>query len=852
MRAFVEAGRGKSDAWVKRFWLIVPFDPKTIAPIFRRVASDSADGPNAIPEGFVERTFQVRLRVPSPVLTDWKAFLREQLANAFPEHRSESDENAIALVYQQEIARRKRIPTPRDIKNFVNSFVVLHRQWQHSIPFTTQAYYAVTASTDEELLPFVHDTSSESRVFDVTSDNEWRANCLAMHYGVPASKAMQVVLGPLIEQAFVRGDISEISTYQGMPGFLDVCDQVVSDNWELWASKSPQTLALAARCLSEIAPDGTHYIAHRIWRSFRRGVVRVDVWRTFNVNQATGVVVVLESFPAAERRAAIIAVAKALSHRESVPQEGREGEWVQAVAIVLKFAQDNEHGTAVHEVFRVPGTWPAYIRVVVAAKAIPELQRVRAFFLPGDVSADEITREIDRLARNGNFRSEHQAVLEQLVMSGVEVTSESLISALSQRLHANNTPAVEESGPIVGTLVALADANNQAAVSHVRNLVSQGHLFHQFHQIWASGDSAFKALCGAVFLKEGGGSAPAAHAGNSQAGFNTWQAFLRAPGKHPDVVQLLADRLASRRTVQALVGFAEANSQFQPLMAAIVTAIALRPDLPSHIPPALFVDHYPRIREGVSEETRLTLARVLEAQSSLGAFVAARPFSDSLLQLYIDILKTDGGGDSFLSFLSESLASVAKERWLAVLEAQGELVDLLLLATARVEVRLSTSFSEALVEHGERLLLGQSTDRLEQAGFGARLISAVRDESLERTLLRDIRDQVFRNADRHLVPILRYYGPALGRTWLWREDADRFVRSVLREAVQRSKLEEVRWLLETVVDIRSVLAQAQPESLQVLRHEIQRVLGEEGGVAGLRLLLSQLADLASDPRTGGA
>jgi hypothetical protein len=88
-------------------------------------------------QAFIDKTFATTFRVAPPVLSDWEQYMKAQLRSAFPNHESRSggrdDFHAIYRLYKVAGVNEGAIPTPRDIKLFINHLSALYRQWKAEI-----------------------------------------------------------------------------------------------------------------------------------------------------------------------------------------------------------------------------------------------------------------------------------------------------------------------------------------------------------------------------------------------------------------------------------------------------------------------------------------------------------------------------------------------------------------------------------------------------------------------------------------------------------------------------------------------------------------------------------------------
>ena len=132
--------------WFKKLWLVVPYDPDGV----NRMWSDgqSCDNAKAKACSFIDKSFPVRVEIPRPVLSDWEEFAMKQMKGACATGSEQICETAMRIF---KVTRKNPadIPTPRQIKIFVNQFCVLMSQYYHKgISAEVIAYYVTRRYVD--------------------------------------------------------------------------------------------------------------------------------------------------------------------------------------------------------------------------------------------------------------------------------------------------------------------------------------------------------------------------------------------------------------------------------------------------------------------------------------------------------------------------------------------------------------------------------------------------------------------------------------------------------------------------------------------------------------------------------
>ena len=125
--------------WIERLWVLIPYDDKAILRLWDRT---SGEDNSPLAASFLNKTFQLRFRVPPLLLTNWRGFLQEALHQALPNHQ-ETDYYGVYRAFATNGGLETSAPTPRGLKTFVNQIGALHREWQDEFPLSHLACYVL-------------------------------------------------------------------------------------------------------------------------------------------------------------------------------------------------------------------------------------------------------------------------------------------------------------------------------------------------------------------------------------------------------------------------------------------------------------------------------------------------------------------------------------------------------------------------------------------------------------------------------------------------------------------------------------------------------------------------------------
>lgn len=256
LRIFLE--NRKHEEWMKRLWLLVPYDAKSLRASPREYGA-SDESAQVIEDSFLEKFFQARFRLPQPVLLKWRKYLKDRLKEVLEGHADEADgdlldgvvrlfeqarKNDLITPLNQTKAARYAFPTPREIKLFVNRVATLHMQWPcekagptagaqpedgadgdvEHIPLILQAGFALCETrVKDDLSALIHPAlGNQNALFH---DDElrqigvkrWERHVAAMWYGVPQDEALHMLLRPRVLDAFGVGVVRDHWNQSKMP-----------------------------------------------------------------------------------------------------------------------------------------------------------------------------------------------------------------------------------------------------------------------------------------------------------------------------------------------------------------------------------------------------------------------------------------------------------------------------------------------------------------------------------------------------------------------------------------------------------------------------------------------------------
>lgn len=132
------------ECWFRKLWILVPYDAKGLESVW---STEDTNVGRINAKSFMDKAFQIRVEVPCPVMADWEDFAQANVDQLFNKEIFGDGEDIVRML---KVTRKalSNIPTPREIKNYVNQVAVFRKQFCEEIDTKTIAYYVIKRFVD--------------------------------------------------------------------------------------------------------------------------------------------------------------------------------------------------------------------------------------------------------------------------------------------------------------------------------------------------------------------------------------------------------------------------------------------------------------------------------------------------------------------------------------------------------------------------------------------------------------------------------------------------------------------------------------------------------------------------------
>jgi energy-coupling factor transporter ATP-binding protein EcfA2 len=833
LRVFFDPALATSGDWYKRVWVMVPYDRDGIQDLWDGSGTETA---TVTSKHFLEKTFQASFRVPPIILSNWEGFLLRQLEFAFPYHSAE-EFHTIFRLYDQSLTPETELPTPRNLKIFVNAVGSLHRQWGDTIPLPEQAAFTLLSDRYSGLLALLRGTEQNlAKQLSAMLAPDWQRRLAAIYFNVPPDNAYQVLLAEPVNKALQNGNGPALLRLETNPGFSEVLEESIERYCGVRGGVAERLLSPIATAISHL--QGNSPVYRICWGRLYTAAISVRKWQPLNQEIAEGIAKILDATPLDRNIVPLLAsVRDSLLASEGSPSVPGATEWGQAVAVILPklIARDKE---AVEAHFRVPGNADQYLAIIRQIRTLEGFENLWKYVRPPSSNMDAILQTLARWATEGVWSEEASGITETLRLVSEDWNWNILISALGSRITPGRQQPTDDMSPVINTIFSLLPFSNESAgvlesAAQNDSLFQYLYTFQQNHQL----DSA--AACILPLLSSG---VPLNQAGNYGANTPQWRGqqgrqLLRALTGNPDsdreITQALASHCLVWRSYTQWREVAEEIADQKTLVARFLKE-RLKMDNGIGIETLEIVDHVDYWRSVAGEDL---LEAILKAKAKIGdlaVVLSNREFSVADEHLHTLALSLDGGDQAYRKFLRDALEACTKAEWREALDNAGELIDLAIRLKADGLV-LGHAFQDALASEAEDSLS-------EDSSLGARpsrinllqLLDAQAQNVFSKRLLNFLDD-----SEESPKPLIQSYGPVLAQALLDSGPEKHFER--IRKMIEDHDENDLKWLADVLSSWKpsSKAAAIRKDWEQRVRSSLEGEISEEQR-ASLEKLLTAL------------
>lgn len=371
--------------------ILLPIDEKAVERLYSR--NGKGDDARARAESFMDKTFDLTLRLPRPAFLDWQDYVGLQVRVMFSSLPHPDAERIVVRLLDAHFLKDDAPITPRRIKSILNRIGVAWLQWRKGdLSFASIAWYAIDQQTiDGDIMAAV-----ASRAPVAAFDVDWARALAAMHFGVSTTKAMSVLLEVPLRRAIDERNDVDFHAAQELRGFDAVLARVLEGMVQL--QNAPQRpLVNAALLLADGIGDTDMGSAH-LWAQLAKAATDSTHWDSLSDDDGKALMAIAQQVDAGRRRAWLQGV---VTHFEVILNGKSAFLFAPALADLVRLlpVQERNHPFPLRP-FDVPGNAEFFVAFLAELSKSPALGDFRTKATEADLGS-VITSDFANTAFSG-------------------------------------------------------------------------------------------------------------------------------------------------------------------------------------------------------------------------------------------------------------------------------------------------------------------------------------------------------------------------------------------------------------------------------------------------------------------
>lgn len=830
MRTFLEKSNYHNEEIINRIWVVVPYDKEAIEDLWPNKENLALH--------FKEKTFQIRYHVPEPLTSKWEDYFNDKLKYAIKGQGDNTYDNIFHIFRIIALPKYENIPTPREIKIFINRVVGLAMQFYSKKETTLEEialYAAMELEREEELRNLSGDIKDELKVKQFVGD-DFKKGLASIHYGVTRLEASEVLYKPAIRKAIEQGDHIELAKLLQDHAAQKVCNNYITDGVTSLIDLGGLTTVSSA--FSDFSYKECKPHIRRCIQRLAEQLKNIDK-EQFKINNASlGEIDATDLIRFMEFNPEIIPVLiNKLSIRmakedfgEATPEQINSmlDEWVAVVISILEYIRDNTNYDSTISLRLAQPEQYAQLLDIVQKKKKDTLK----YFCPIGKLKNEYLKECLKNIEAGTISTKDIDVIDGLLnMNGFEEEDEKVVaSSLVKSFSKMNESAI----PIVYEIL-YKYRNRPSFNEQLRSIAQNNQVFTVLNNF--SSNPQVSALCLVnIFLFY---DAISSNKGNIPAD---------ALQKFNDLLENMPDELAGEiaKTINKYKLFddicdsiTDPSVKDEEFWGQILLHTAKGDELIDNISAQRFIKEHEYIKEHLDKNIEGEEINYYEKlvkyllDKGLTEKLIKEPISCDYGHVYCIIISEEKANSKQLEgYIHRELEKIDEEDWFEELcnETQyyGLLDVVIKLTQKKYKLKLKNKFVDALVRHAVAVIKKGPDKKIKDLKDSWEFLLNALTKS-ERKHFREKLLNKINGVSKDISPLLGVYAKEIS---LAIEEADKttkqsFVHNTCIRIAEDKNRDEISWMLSLFSSNESLVGQSKQEDKDILHDRLKDFLKDE-------------------------
>lgn len=829
--AFLNPSSFDNKSWAEKIWVIVPINIDALAKVWDRLDTGQKEEMKNLRKGFLEKTFQIKLNVAPPILSDWHEFFKTKLNEAFPneedfdEKRKDIFHDIVKLFESREASIHH--PTPRRIKVFINNVGALYRQWFDQIPLQDLAFYLLAEEkikknikafiADEDVKPF--------EKFHLSSN--WKESLIAVHYNVEVKKAPEVLIDNILNEAFSKGDSKDLEDYQDLQGFYTVVENKIK---EISKSKNINHIANASIALKGLQ-ESTHMSYLNSWRYLENEINLSALEGELSDNFSIGIITIWERRGTTDKK-----IVKFLrKFGQSLNKETSIDNWIKHFE---KFAKEFEERGDIEKISNIELIIEDDTYLEILSK-LEEKGLYKYFpYLVDKKRLGKLVEAYKKLVSGGNLESGYQGIPILLKQSELDINWKDLISIIQNRFDVKFNLKPDEVRELLTNLLILDLKYGVAeSKSALKDISKKPHLFHYMHVHWNNDEIASLMVLVAMIYNPS--TSIQGNQGQSGNGVNKFNQIKGSPHNQEKVFNSLLEHIYHKKLFNEVISSSE---DYNINLLKETIREYLKKYTIEYIDYELLVDDFKAINNTLSPEYfKLFIDKVVETNKDwVKDFLSSVGFDLIYIKVFkILLFKKDlQHKDELLEFLKNNINQIGSETWDKELQKKdSDLLDIVTeLNRLGERLELQSEMLTSLLKYSRRVKNSNESNNISEISWEGLFDSLSISQKNE---FYDKIASIVEEGGDNLVELIKLNQKVLKKDDFFESKKQQLSR-ILSSLADTSDLNELKWLGDNTKIFEPFVNSLPGNDRKEVKEELSKIRDEESKNSQFKVLIEEI------------
>ena len=862
MRTFFDFNKVRNKEWYNRTWLLVPFDFSGLKKLWKNndnQISNNQDNNKLLIHSFTDKTFQVVLETPLPVLADWAVYFNSQIRKSFNNYKNEEEIHKVYRIFRLKRETQSLPPTPREIKLFINALGSIYRQWDDLVPLHLQALYILLRKNvwqdDKNLIEDLLNNKTDflEPISTDLLDKEYREYLAALFFNIDKQRALHLLLEQSLEKALISNDISYLKETENLNGFTEVCEDIINKNIVNWSNEEPKTLGLVSYSLTKLNIKEDDNL-REAWRTLKRGFSRSIKWKSLNKNCSDGISAIIERF---KETAFTTIIIKSITNSNSLFEENKSKE-DQDIKIKNKTELNETLESLINIISRVISLGQTeiindFFKINCSAKTYNSTMHTilndggkkkwAQYFYPISSPKDIISDLSGQVDSGYLYEMSWFVVIKQYSDFQLNWDWDSLISSIDSRLQQPSHPNSGEISFLIHALLFLSNTNTKLK-GVIQDLSKKGYIFNHLFNLKTLNDDNASAHCLFCIIEFCPNGTVTAQFGKSPQGIQAYNEIKKSPKDFKKIILNYKNLIVEFDMIEKLYKIVNSEDSLTDLMHELIKILGDDENITSIMKTDLLIKEETLIYNSYdNEQSYFDLIKKYVDNTNLVEKLIGETFNSLLASIYIAVLKSNYPKvENFVNFLKNGLVSINKDEWKkeGALEHLNLLNLIITMVQMKIEIGLKTPFLDFLEEYVEEYFDKNTKIDLVHKNWSSFLNSM--DNDHRKTFLGTIRHKLI-NSEKPLTPLFHLFDDNLFDCAVFIEDADDVVREGFNKIINRANLDEYNWLIKLLQKCDGIIDKCNKSYTSSFKERIRNKLETESLDSEVERKLVDIADI---------